>query len=674
MQKIIEGKLKILIVDDDEVDRLAFKRIISKINKNIEVFEALDGFETLKLLKEEKFDCIFLDYGLPQWDGLRVLKEIRNLQILTPVVIITGQGDENLVVELLKIGAEDYLPKSIMSSESVLKSLEYAIKSNRAKEDLKWLASFPERSPIPIIELNYGGEITYINPIAKDLFPDLKDKIFSHPFLAGIIEMVAEATHKGNLPVIREIEIEEKYYHQTISIVPEKNLIRIYAIDITDRKVVEKELFYNAFFDRLTGLFNKPFFLQRISYVMGLAKKMADYKYAILLLNIDRFKVLNDSLGHSAGDKLLISIANRLKESLEPQHTISRFAGDEFGILLEDIKDEFTYVIKTIENIQRNLSNQFKINSSDVFITASIGIVFGSEDYSSPEDIIRDADTVLHKAKSIGRAKYEFFNKEMHQKAMQILNLETDLRRAIDKNELEIYYQPIIHLESGKMAGLEALVRWKHPEKGVLLPEDFLPLAEETGLIIPIDRWVLKNTFFQVKNWIKEYKINSSFFVSINLSSGNFVEPGFIKFIESLLKEFNFPSQLIRLEITENTLISNIMLANLILKELREKGIQIHLDDFGTGYSSLKYLQKFKVDIIKIDKSFIEGLGKIEESNEIVKMIILLAQNLKIDVLAEGIETKYQFEFLKNLKCQYGQGFLFSKAIEPEKICKFFLS
>lgn len=626
----------------------------------------------MKLLKEEKFDCIFLDYQLPQWDGLSVLKEIRNLQILTPVVIITGQGDENLVVELLKIGAEDYLPKSIMSSESVLKSLEYAIKSNRAKEDLKWLASFPERSPIPIIELNYGGDITYINPIAKDLFPDLKEKVFSHPFLVGITEMVSEATHKGNLPVIREIEIEEKYYHQTISIVSEKNLIRIYAIDITERKEAEKELFYNAFFDRLTGFFNKAFFLQRISYVMGLAKKISDYKYAILLLNIDRFKVLNDSLGHSAGDKLLISIANRLKESLEPQHTISRLAGDEFGILLEDIKDEFTYVIKTIEKIQRNLSNQFKIDSSEIFITTSIGIVFGSEDYSSAEDIIRDADTALHKAKSIGRAKYEFFNKEMHKKAIHILNLETDLRRAIDKNELGIHYQPIVHLESKKVAGFEALVRWKHPEKGVLLAKDFLPLAEETGLIIPIDRWVLKNTFLQVEDWVKEYNINSSFFVSINLSSGNFVEPDFIKFMESLLEEFNFPHQLIRLEITENTLISNIMFANLILKELREKGIQIHLDDFGTGYSSLKYLQKFKVDIIEIDKSFIEGLGKIEESNEIVKMIILLAQNLKIDVLAEGIETKYQLEFLKNLKCQYGQGFLFSEAIEPEKICKFF--
>lgn len=674
MHEILEDILRVLIVDDDEVDRLAFKRIISKINKNIEVFEALDGFETLKLLKKEKFDCIFLDYRLPQWDGLRVLKEIRNLQILTPVVIITGQGDEKLVVELLKIGAEDYLPKSIMSSESVLKSLEYAIKSNRAKEDLKWLASFPERSPIPIIEINYSGDITYINPIANDLFPDLKEKIFSHPFLVGITEMVAEATHKGNLPVVREIEIEEKYYHQTISIVPEKNLIRIYAIDITERKEAEKELFYNAFFDRLTGLFNKPFFLQRISYVMGLAKKIADYKYAILLLNIDRFKILNDSLGHGAGDKLIISIANRLKETLEPKHTISRFGGDEFGILLEDIKDEFSYVIKTIEKIQRNLSNQFKINENEVFVTASIGIVFGSVDYSSAEDIIRDADTALHKAKSLGRAKYEFFNKEMHKKAMHILNLETDLRRAIDKNELEIYYQPIVHLESGKMAGLEALVRWNHPEKGFLLAEDFLPLAEETGLIVPIDRWVLKKTFHQVEKWVKEYKINSSFFVSINLSSGNFVEPDFIKFMESLLKEFDFLPQIIRLEITENTLISNIALTNLILKDLRRKGIQIHLDDFGTGYSSLKYLQKFKVDIIKIDKSFIEGLEKIEENSEIVKAIILLAHNLKIGVLAEGIETKYQLEFLKNLKCQYGQGFLFSEGIEPEKICKFFFS
>ncbi len=670
MQNIIKEGLKILIVDDDEVDRIVFKRILSKINDKIETFEAIDGFEALKMIKDKKFDCIFLDYRLPKWDGLEVLKEIRKMDVKTPIVIITGQGDENLVAEILRLGAEDYLPKSILSFESVLKSLEYSIKSNKAKEELKWLASFPEKSPVPIVEINYDGKITYLNPIAKEFFPSLEEKGFSHPFLYGIIEMVSEATHKGNIPVVREIEIGEKYYQQTISIIPERKLVRIYAMDITERKEAEKEIFYNAYFDSLTGLFNKTFFLQRISYLLNVSKINLEYGFAILILNVDRFKYLNDSLGHKAGDKLIKSIAERLKGLLNPSDTISRFAGDEFGIILENLKEKYPYVLKVAEKVQNNLSKPFQIDEKDVFITVSIGINLYPEDYTNPEEILRDSDTALNRAKALGRAKCEIFDKEMHKKALSILSFETDLRKAIEKNELDVYYQPIINLQTNKMEGLEALVRWNHPEKGFLVAQDFIPFAEETGLIISIDRWVMQKVFYQISKWAKNVKF--SFYVSINLSSANFEEEDLVKYIEYLLKEFNLNTQNIRFEITENTLISNVRNANIMLKDLRDRGIKIHLDDFGTGYSSLRYLQKFKVDSLKIDKSFIEGLEKAEENSEIVKTIILLAHNLKIGVLAEGIETKSQLEYLKNLNCQYGQGFLFSEAIESDKIDMFF--
>lgn len=668
MEETLKENLKILIVDDDEVDRLVFKRIISRINKNIEVYEALDGFETLKILKEKDFDCIFLDYRLPQWDGLKVLKEIRKMDLRTPVVIITGQGDENLVVELLRLGAEDYLPKSIVSPETVLKSLEYSIKSSRAKEELKWLASFPEKSPIPIVEINYAGKLTYINPIAKFLFPDLEEKIFSHPFLFAVMEMVSEATHKGNIPVAREIEIDEKFYHQTISLIPDKKLIRIYAIDITERKEAEKEIFYNAYFDRLTGLFNKTFFQQRISYLLNFARTNYEYGFSVLVLNVDRFKVLNDSLGPSAGDKLIISIAERLKGSLSPSDTISRFVGDEFGIILENLREKFPYVIKMVERIQRNLSQPFTIDNKEVFITASIGINLYPEDYSNPEEVLRDTDTALNRAKTLGRAKYEIFDKEMHHKAISTLNFETDLRKALEKDELDIFYQPIVNLSTNKIEGLEALVRWKHPQRGFLIAQDFIPFAEETGLILGIDRWVMEKTFEEVSLWLKERKLDFPFYVSINLSSANFEENGLMVLVETLFKKYPLNTKNIRFEITENTLISNVRSASYILKEMRERGIKIHLDDFGTGYSSLRYLQKFKVDSIKIDKTFIEGLEKIEESVEIVKTIVLLSQNLKINVIAEGIETENQLKFLKNLNCQYGQGFFFSEALELEKI------
>lgn len=666
MQNVIKEGLRILIVDDDEVDRIVFKRILSKINDKIETFEATDGFEALKILKDKNFDCIFLDYRLPKWDGLEVLKNIRKMDVKTPIVIITGQGDESLVAEILRLGAEDYLPKSILSSESVLKSLEYAIKSNKAKEELKWLASFPEKSPVPIVEINYDGKITYINPIAKEFFPSLEEKGFFHPFLYGIIEMVSEATHKGNIPVVREIEIGEKYFQQTISIIPEKKLVRIYAMDITERKEAEKEIFYNAYFDSLTGLFSKTFFLQRISYLLNISKTNFDYGFAVLILNVDRFKYLNDSLGHKAGDKLIISIAERLKGLLNPSDTISRFAGDEFGIILENLKEKYPYVLKIAEKVQNNLSKPFQIDEKDVFITVSIGINLYPEDYSNPEEILRDSDTALNRAKALGRAKCEIFDKEMHNKALSILNFETDLRKAIEKNELDIFYQPIINLKTNKMEGLEALVRWNHPEKGFLVAQDFIPFAEETGLIVSIDRWVMQKVFYQISKWLKNVKF--PFYVSINLSSANFDEEDLVKYIECLLKEFNLSTQNIRFEITENTLISNVRNANIMLKDLRDRGIKIHLDDFGTGYSSLRYLQKFKVDSLKIDKSFIENIEKLEESNEIVKTIVLLSQNLKINVIAEGIETESQLNYLKNLNCPYGQGFYFSKALELEKI------
>lgn len=663
---MINENLKILIVDDDEVDRMVIKKALLKFKGNVEIFEARDGAEALNLLIEKKYDCIFLDYRLPKIDGFKVLKEIKRQNIKVPVVILTGQGDENLVVEFLKAGAEDYIPKSFLSAECILKSLEYSIRTFNAKEELKWLASFPEKSPIPIIEINYDGKITYLNPVAKELFPDLEEKVFSHQFLQDIVEKIFESTHKGKIPISREIEVSGKYYHQTISLIPEKKLIRIYAVDITERKEAEKELFYNAYFDKLTGLFNKTFFLQRISYLLNLAKKNLEYGFSVLILNVDRFKVLNDSLGHSAGDKLLLLIAERLRGTLSPSDTIARLAGDEFGIILENLKEKHPYVLKIIEKIQKALLEPFLINGKEIFITASAGINLYPEDYNLPEEILRDTDIALARAKSLGRSKYEIFNKEMHKKTIFVLNFETDLRKAMEKDEIKVHYQPIINLLTFKMEGLEALARWEHPEKGFLIAQEFIPLAEEAGLIVSVDRWIMQKVFDQVEKWLK--KINIPVYVSINLSSANFEEDDLIDFIEYLFKSHKVNYENIRFEITENTLISNIKNANFILKELRDRGIKVHLDDFGTGYSSLKYLQKFKVDSIKIDKSFVEGLEKFEECNEIVKMILLLSQNLKMNVIAEGIETENQLKILKNLNCHYGQGFYFSKPISLEKV------
>ncbi len=668
--KLVEENLKILVIDDDEVDRMAFKKAFKRASEKFEIYEARDGHEALSILKNKIFDCIFLDYRLPGWDGIKVLKEIRNLGIKTPLVFITGQGDEKLVADIIKAGAEDYLPKSIMSSESLLKSLEYAIESQKAEEKLNWLASFPEKSPIPIIELDFKGNLNYINPAAIEILPDLKEKSFSHPFLEGVLNLAEKLKDKSLYPFVREIQIGERYYHQTISLIPEKDLIRIYAIDITERKKAENQILYDAFHDKLTGLFNKPFFMQRLRQLVENSKIRKEYNFAVLLLDIDRFKIINDSLGHSCGDELLINVGNKLKNCIRISDTLSRFGGDEFGVLIEDVEDTLSYATKVALKIQKEISEPFKIENHEVFVTVSIGISLSLTGYQDAEEMLRDADIALYRAKSLGRARYEVFDKEMHLKALSTLNLETDLRKAIEKKELDIHYQPILDLEKEKIVGFEALVRWNHPEKGILYPHQFLPLAEETGLIIQIDRWVLKNACFQTYQWQKRYSPKEPIFISVNLSSTHFNEPDLINYIENVLKETMLSPNNLKIEITENAIISNVQYVNSIIMKLRSLNVQLHLDDFGTGYSSLSYLQRFKVDTLKIDKSFIDDLFNSDESKEIVRTIIALSQNLKINVMAEGIETKEQLEFLKSLKCKFGQGFLFSKPLNANLINK----
>ncbi len=436
--------------------------------------------------------------------------------------------------------------------------------------------------------------------------------------------------------------------------------------DITERKNQEEQLLHDAFHDALTNLSNRALFMDRLAGAVARARRREDYWFAVLFLDIDRFKVVNDSLGHIVGDLLLIAIARRLEICLRPGDTVARLGGDEFAILLEDISD-ISDSIRVAERIQKELQHAFNLSGYEVFASASIGIAPGSSSYERAEDILRDADTAMYRAKALGRNRHQVFDKAMHARAVALLQLETDLRRAVERNEFLLYYQPIVSFQTGKMYGFEALIRWNHPERNMVSPMEFIPVAEETGLIIPIGRWVLREACKQMKEWHVMYPELSPLTVSVNLSGKQLSQPDLIQDIKTILQETELDPSFLELEITESVIMENAEYAADMLSQLRDLRVQINVDDFGTGYSSLSYLHRFPVNNLKIDQSFVSRIGVDEENSEIISTILTLARNLGMDVIAEGVETKEQLHHLQALGCEQGQGFYFSVPVDNEK-------
>jgi diguanylate cyclase (GGDEF)-like protein/PAS domain S-box-containing protein len=437
--------------------------------------------------------------------------------------------------------------------------------------------------------------------------------------------------------------------------------------DITDRKRAEEQLLRNAFYDALTSLPNRALFINRLGHEIELAKQREDYLFAVLVLDLDRFKLVNDSLGHIAGDQLLIAIARRLELCLRCGDTVARFGGDEFTILLRNIKDisDATHVA---DRIHAELALPFNVNGYEVFSTASVGIALSATGYDQPEDLLRDADTAMYHAKALGKARYEVFDTAMHANTKALLQLETDLRRAVERQELRIYYQPIVSLQSNRISGFEALVRWQHPQRGLVFPEEFIAVAEETGLIIPIGRWVLHEACRQMHKWHARFSKTLPLKISVNLSSKQFAQPDLVEQIEETLKETGLDAQSLKLEITETVIMENAESTTAMLLQLKALGVQLQIDDFGTGYSSLSYLHRFPVDSLKIDRSFVSRIGFDTENSEIVQTIVMLAHNLSMDVVAEGVETADQLAQLRALKCKYGQGYFFSKPLDTKAV------
>ncbi len=435
--------------------------------------------------------------------------------------------------------------------------------------------------------------------------------------------------------------------------------------DITGRKHVEEQLLHDAFHDVLTGLPNRALLMDRLRQSLELARKDSDYLFAVLFLDIDRFKLLNDSLGHMTGDCLLVAIAQRLAVCLRPGDTIARLGGDEFVILLDRIS-ALSNATAVADRIQRELSVPFKLAEHEIFTSASIGIALGTADYEWSEDLLRDADTAMYRAKAHGKARYEVFDRGMHLRAVALLQLENDLRRALDRQEFRLCYQPIVSLRDLRILGFEALIRWHHSERGVISPTEFIPIAEETGLIVPIGHWALYEACRQMQDWHQRFPMLPPLMVQVNVSGKQF-SSSLVEEIEQILVQTRLRPNQLKLELTESILMENAEQAVSILKNLKHLGLQLSIDDFGTGYSSLSYLHRFPIDTLKVDRSFINKLDSDGEQLAIVRTIMTLAWNLGIDVVAEGVETGKQLAQLKSLQCDAAQGYFFAAPLDPIK-------
>ena len=474
---------------------------------------------------------------------------------------------------------------------------------------------------------------------------------------------------------IPNYQLEKRYCHKfghTVWVLQSASLVNdadgkarhvIFQIqDISDRKKAEELIHHAAFHDALTGLPNRTLFSDRLSMAVERAKRSPDYEYAVIFVDLDRFKIVNDSLGHSQGDKLLVDLAKRLQSSVRSIDTVARLGGDEFAILMDGVSsiDDATFLA---ERIQACLNEPFNLDGHHFVSTASMGIAYSKTGYNKPEDVLRDADTAMYLAKSSGKARHQVFNNSMHTSVVHALTIENELRLALEREEIQPYFQPILDLRTGDIVGFEALARWLHPERGLISPADFVPLAEETGLIVPIGLSILSQSCKQLAKWQEEYDA-PQLSVSVNLSGKQLHEAKLFDNITNVLIEAKLMPGALKMEITESVVMADTELSVQMIMKLKDIGVQISIDDFGTGYSSLSYLHKIPFDVLKIDRTFVSRMLMDKESRSIVKTITTLASELEKSVIAEGIEEAEQQVMLVEMGCQFGQGYLYSKPID----------
>jgi diguanylate cyclase (GGDEF)-like protein len=663
--------ITVLMVEDDPGDARLIRTLLDRTAlKPLHVMAVDRLSRAVELLQNNgKVDVVLLDVSLPDSRAgtLDSLMRIKGAAPDLPLILLTGCDDEELAVQAVREGAQDYLVKKTIDGGLLGRAIRYAMERKRAEVALR---DSQERYALAVSGAKDGlwgfddGEIGE-DPAAW--FGRV------HPEDLPAVHLDLAAHLAGRSP---DFESEHRILHRdgsyrwvlTRGIAVRNGGDEAYRMagsqsDITARKMAEERLLHDAFHDPLTGLPNRALFMDRLGMAIAHAKRRLSYTYAVLFIDLDRFKNVNDSLGHCVGDELLIAVARRLESCLRPGDTVARLGGDEFTILLDEVAD-VDHAVQVAQRMHREMARPFKVQGHEVFVTMSLGITVGAGgDYDRPEDVLRDADTAMYGAKTSGKARDAVFDHHMHDRAVALLELETDLRRAIERSEFEIYYQPIVSLATGKIDAFEALLRWRHPRRGLLCPDDFVPTAEDTGLIVPIGWWVLNEACSQLADWQMLPWGGERLAVTVNLSSKQFMQADLVQRTADILYRTGIRRGSLRLEMTESTIMEQAEDAVEKLQALRRLGVKLYIDDFGTGYSSLSYLHRLPVDALKIDRSFISEMDTGDDRSEIVGTIVTLARTLRMDVAAEGIETAEQVTRLRALACHFGQGFFFSKPV-----------
>jgi diguanylate cyclase (GGDEF)-like protein len=595
----------ILIVDDTPENLRLLSNMLSR--RGYRVRKAISGSMALTAVETLAPDLILLDIMMPDMDGYALCDRLKGDQRTRdiPVVFLSALNDVFDKVKAFTVGGADYIAKPFQIEE-VLARVHHQLRIKSVEREIRQLNA------------------------------DLEQRVDERT------SQLRERT--------RQLESANRQLLEEIS----------------QRERIQKRLKYLAFHDRLTNLPNRAQF--EIKLTESLEENKTGSDLAVLFIDCDRFKVVNDSLGHAIGDELIKSLAHRLRNSLEDEVIVARWGGDEFVALV--YQDNHADVIDIAQDLLNVLSEPHQLSRHEVFVNTSIGVAFALSDIS-PEELLRNADAAMYRAKALGGNRYHLFDPILHEEALERLALENDLRHACDRKEFQVYYQPIFNLQSGDIFGFEALLRWHHPQRGWVSPSDFIPSIEETGLIDQIGEWVLEEACQQLKRWHQDWHL--PLVMSVNLSVRQFAQPDFLDQVDRVLEMTGIEPKFLKLEITETALMENSKSTLSILKQLKSREIQISIDDFGTGYSSLSYLQTFPVDTLKIDRAFIQGMSESSDGKGLIPAILNLARATDIETIAEGIETIEQQNMLRSLGCNFAQGYLFSRPrpaseLHPDRI------
>ena len=679
---------RLLIVDDNEMNRDMLARRLAR--KGYVIGLADSARDLLPRVKEDGIDLLLLDIEMPEVSGLDALQSLRQSYSPTdlPIIMVTAKNQSDDIVKALEMGANDYLTKPIdfpvaLARISTQLSHKNAQEALRESEERYALAARGANDGLWDWNLLTGA--VYFSPRWKAMLGfqenEIEDRLEEwldriHDADRDRVKQEIDAHQKGLTP---HFESEHRLLHKdggfrwmlsrglAVHDATGKTLRMAGSqTDITERKVS----------DPLTGLPNRLLFIDRLGRLIRHSKRHKDHLFAVLFLDLDGFKMINDSLGHLIGDQLLVGVAARLEKCLRSSDTVARLGetftvarlgGDEFTILLDDIKEPAD-ANRAAERLMKALAPPFVLAGKEIFTSISIGIAMSNTAYEEPEDLLRDADTAMYRAKSLGKARFEVFDADMRASVMARLQLETDMRRALERHEFRNVYQPIVALESGRIVGFEALMRWQHPTRGMIGPEEFIFVAEETGLIRDLGWWSLREACRQMSTWRTRSKAYLDLTMSVNVSAKQLLQPHLVDEMSTLLRETALPPEALKLEITESAVMADPAAAAEMLQQIKSLGVRLAIDDFGTGYSSLSYLHRFPLDTLKIDRSFISGAADGSEGMEIARTIMPMAKNLRLDVVAEGVETIEQVGLLRRLQCKYAQGYYFSKPLAPEEV------